>query len=74
MKLTDAQYEKLAWLHRQGGSGYLDKHGRVIAGGEHMPQGCWPAWMNLVANGMIAGADGRLAITDYGLRHVVPNV
>ena len=40
MKLTDAQSEKLEWLHKQGGSGYLDKHGRMVAGGDHMPQGC----------------------------------
>ncbi len=70
MKLTDAQNEKLGWLHKQGGSGYLDKHGRVVAGGDYMPQGCWPAWLNLVAHGLIAGGDGRLTITDYGRRHI----
>jgi len=73
MKLTDAQTEKLEWLHKQGGSGYLDKHGRMVAGGDHMPQGCWPAWLNLVAHGLIAGGDGRIELTDYGRRHVTPN-
>ena len=73
MKLTDAQNEKLEWLHKQGGSGYLDKHGRMVAGGDHMPQGCWPAWLNLVAHGLIAGGDGRLTITDYGRRHMAPS-
>jgi len=73
MKLTDAQNEKLEWLHTQGGSGYLDKHGRMVAGGDHMPQGCWPVWLNLVAHGLIAGGDGRLTITDYGRRHMAPS-
>lgn len=73
MKLTDAQSEKLEWLHKQGGSGYLDKHGRMVAGGDHMPQGCWPAWLNLVAHGLISGGDGRLTITDYGRRHMAPS-
>lgn len=72
MKLTEAQHEKLAWLHQRGGSGYLDKFGRLVAGGEYLPQGCWPAWLNLVANGLISGADGRLTITDYGRRHLTP--
>ena len=72
MKLTDAQHEKLLWLHKHGGSGYLDKHGRVVAGGEHMPQGCWPAWLNLIAHGLISGGDGRLTITECGRRHAEP--
>jgi len=70
MILSDAQYEKLSWLHKQGGSGCIDKHGRVVAGGEHMPQGCWKAWLNLVAFGMVDGSDGRITVTDYGRRHL----
>ena len=44
MKLTDAQNEKLEWLHKQGGSGYLDKHGRMVAGGAQVT-GASPALM-----------------------------
>jgi len=53
MKLTDAQRTNLRWLHGHGGSGYLDRHGRVVAGGETRPQGSWICWLNLIANGLV---------------------
>ena len=66
MKLSDAQKENLVWLKKHGGSGYLDQFGRVVAGGEVRPQGCWVAWMNLVARGLVAGDGGRINVTDAG--------
>lgn len=66
MILTVAQHRNLKWLHEHGGSGYLDKYGRLCAGGENLPTGAWPALLNLVANGMITGYEGRLAISNLG--------
>jgi hypothetical protein len=73
MKLTDSQAAWLRWLAERGGSGYLDRYGRVNAQGENAPRAAWPAWMNLVAAGLLAGGDQRLTITDYGKRHLPPN-
>lgn len=66
MKLSVAQHRNLKWLHEHGGSGYLDKYCRLCAGGENLPTGAWPSLLNLVANNMITGNDGRLAITIHG--------
>jgi len=70
MRLTDAQLEKLKWLHDRGGSAYLDKHCRVTAAGESMRQGSWPAWLNLVVKGCIEAKSERFVITDLGKRHL----
>lgn len=74
MKLTEAQNEKLAWLHERGGSGYLDRYGRMVAGGDVGHPAWQQSWLNLVAHGMVAGGEGRLTVTDYGRQHVAPNV
>lgn len=66
--MTDAQKSALQWLKSRGGNGYLDRYGRVVAGGDFRPQGTWTAWMNLMAWGMIAGSEGRVFITDAGER------
>jgi hypothetical protein len=73
MELTDAQRINLEWLHRQGGSGYLDRYGRLVAGGETKDQGCWSTWLRLVAWGLVSGSEGRLALTDKGREQAVPN-
>lgn len=64
--LTDAQFQKLLWLHERGGSGYIDRFGRICACGEHLPAGAFPALINLVANGMLSGAEGRIFVTPLG--------
>ena len=74
MTLTEAQDRNLRWLVGHGGSGYLDKYGRVVAGGEVSPQGSWPSWMHLLAKGLITGGEGRIAVTDYGMRHAKPMI
>lgn len=70
MKLTDAQHKDLLWLHRMGGSGYLDRFGRLTAGGETKNQGSTTAWLNLVIKGMLIGADDRLAVSAKGNDYV----
>jgi hypothetical protein len=74
MKLTDSQDRYLRWLVNHGGSGYLDKHSRVVAGGEVIPQGAWPSWMHLLAKGLITGGDGRITVTEYGMRYAHPTI
>ena len=64
--MTEDQLAALRWLHERGGSGVLDPHGRVLAGGESKTQGSWPCWLRLMIHGYLAGQDGRIVITDKG--------
>lgn len=66
-KLSETQHEWLEWLHRNGGSGYIEKQW-VIAQGNKSLFGSAISFLNLVAKGAIEGKDGRLVITDYGRR------
>ena len=72
MKLTEAQYRNLRWLVDNGGSGYIDKHGRVVAGGKTASQGSWISWLHLIVKELIEGHEQRLRVTAYGMRHVKP--
>lgn len=74
MDLTDTQLRNLRWLVQHGGSGYLDRYGRLVAGGEVGSQGSWVSWMNLLSKGCIAGGEGRITVTEYGMRHAKPTV
>lgn len=74
MKLTKAQNRNLRWLAERGGSGYLDKFGRVVAGGETASQGSWISWLHLIVNGLVAGGEQRIYVTEYGMRHVRPTI
>lgn len=73
MKLTEAQHNDLLWLYRMGGSGHLDRYGRLVAGGETKNQGSTVAWLNLVIKGMIVGGEDRLIVSakgiDYAMHH-----
>lgn len=72
MNITDAQFKNLLWLSKRGGSGYIDRYGRVVAGGETAPQGAYVAWLKMIADGLVSGGDGRLQITDRGISHLLP--
>jgi hypothetical protein len=74
MKLSEAQERLLRKLAYGGGSGYLDKHSRVVIAGEVCPQGSWPSWMHLLAKGLITGGEGRISVTEYGMRHAKPTI
>jgi hypothetical protein len=62
MTLTKDQEKWLSWLKERGGRGFLDRWGRVVAAGETSPQGATVAWLNLVAKGLLEGADGVLKV------------
>ena len=66
--MTEEQLKALCWLRERGGSGYLDRYGRVNAQGEAAPRGSWIAWLNLIASGLIVGGDRRLTVTEAGER------
>ncbi len=72
MKLSPAQHKALAWLQQQGGSGVVTAYGRILAGRVEWPQGSFPAWLRLIADGLVAGGAGRISVTEYGRRHLNP--
>jgi len=65
--LSRAQIALLTGLYALGGSADIDMHGRLIAGPirETLP-GDPVAWLVLVAQGLLAGEDGRLILTQEG--------
>lgn len=69
MKLSTAQMHWLQWLHKRGGSAYIDGH-HMYAQGERTKMGSEIAWLQLVVKGCIVAKDQRLIISDYGLRHL----
>lgn len=72
MILTDAQLKRLQWLNNQGGSGFLDQYGRIVAAGEPVHQGAATAWLNLIVKGLIEAKNERFVITESGRRHLMP--
>ncbi len=66
-RLTEAQAFAVRWLRRAGGSGLLDKHTRVVAGGEVFPKGQSHVWLRLLALGLICNCgSGRIGLTTTG--------
>lgn len=62
MKRTKAMEKALRWLKDRGGTGVIDRYGKVLAAGE-TSQGIAPeTWLRLVANGDVVGAFGRLGV------------
>jgi hypothetical protein len=70
MKLTDTQRNWLQWLHDNGGSGFLDTYGRVIANGANSKQGSQISWLNLFVKGAVCAENDRIVLTEAG-RHVL---
>lgn len=63
--MTNAQQRALRFLHKGGGSGVIDKYGRLLVAGE--TEGFNPqTWLRLVASGHVKGEDGRICITKLG--------
>jgi hypothetical protein len=67
VNLTDTQHNWLKWLHRNGGSAYIERH-RVIANGHKSSYGSEISFLNLVIKGAIEARNGRLVLTDLGCR------
>lgn len=72
MRLTKEQQKWLDWLRERGGSGYLDRFGRLVAAGETSPQGATVCWLNLVAKGLITGGMDRLAAVPLSVQRCEP--
>lgn len=62
--LTDAMKKALNWLNERGGSGVIDKYGRLLAGGEIATSIDNATWLRLVEAGFLAGGDKRLTVVD----------
>lgn len=62
--MTEDQEKWLNWLRNRGGSGYVDRWGRVVAGGEVAAQGAATAWLKLIAQGRIVGGKERLTVAE----------
>ncbi len=60
MHLTKSQERAIEWLKERGGSGILDRYGRLVAGGEVASQFHPTTWLRLVAVGAVRGEGGRL--------------
>jgi len=60
--MTRAQHRALRWLNDRGGSGVLDRYGRVVAGGEAAGHISPTTWLRLTAQGDVYGVRGRLTI------------
>jgi hypothetical protein len=63
-KLSEAEAKAIKWLKGLGGSGYVDRYGRVCAGGEVYSQGAYGCWMRLIACGIIVGKDDRIFLNE----------
>lgn len=70
MNLTRQQTAWLKWLHENGGSGWLDQYGRVIANGENSKQGSQVAWLNLFVKGLVMAAGNRIVLSPLGYEHI----
>lgn len=62
--LTVDQKKWLDWIRERGGSGVLDRYGRLMAGGERTPQGAQISLLFLVAKGYLRGHENRLYLND----------
>lgn len=66
-KVTDPQTAALVKLKAQGGEGVLDKHGKIVAGGERLLGFDPVTWLRLLTTGHIeVRGDLRVGITAKG--------
>lgn len=67
--MNKAQTRALEFLAERGGSGIIDKYGRILAQGETEDgRGGFATatWLRLIAREYIGGAGGRIFITENG--------
>ena len=61
--MTDAQQRAFNWLNERGGTGMLDRYGRVLAMGEISPS-TPVTWLRLVGLGKLQIVGARLTIIE----------
>lgn len=61
--ITDTMHKRMQWLADRGGSGVIDKYGRVVAEGQNTYSTYNGTWLKLVAFGFLTGGQGRLSLT-----------
>jgi hypothetical protein len=66
--LTDIQRTWLQWLHDNGGSGWVDRYGRLVANGDASKQGTMVTWLQLLQKGQIHVQNERFVLTEQGHR------
>lgn len=66
IKLTKEQLHWLKWLHENGGRGWIDNYGRVVANGVNSKQGSQTAWLNLFVKGMVLASEQRVILSPRG--------
>lgn len=64
MTITEPMRTAYAWLVERGGSGVLDRYGRMLAAGERAARFDSSTWLRLVACGALRGSGGRLCVAD----------
>jgi hypothetical protein len=65
-KLTEPQGRHLRWLYMQGGTGVIDPHGCVLAGGERSRSGSQGLFLVLIARGYLSLSEGRISLAPKG--------
>lgn len=61
MKLSEAEQKAIKRIKDGGGSGVIDRYGRVIVAGEILPH-TPDTFLRLVSKGIITGEGGRLSL------------
>ena len=61
--MTEAMRRAVQWLKERGGSGVIDRHGRVLAAGEVASHIAAETWLRLVGESLVSGSLGRIQIT-----------
>jgi hypothetical protein len=61
MKLSKAEKKAIGRMRDGGGSGVIDRYGRVIVAGEILPH-TPDTFLRLVSKGIITGGGGRLSL------------
>lgn len=62
MIMTKAMKRAVEWLSEHNGSGVIDNHGHVLAGGEVATHIAAETWLRLIAWGYLQGHGGRIAL------------
>ena len=62
--MTDTMRRAIAWLRARGGSGVVDRYGRVLAAGEVATHIDSATWLRLAIEGVLKFEERRLKLSD----------